>query len=93
MPCKDESKRMNSMTEQRLHDVTVCDRCPLNDVIHIVPFNPEWKSIYTFEAKRIQDALRSSVQLLEHVGSISDPGLSAKPIIDMVMATTQPWLL
>jgi GrpB-like predicted nucleotidyltransferase (UPF0157 family) len=86
MSNKDESKRMSSMTEQRLHEVPVGDRPPLNDVIRIVPYNPEWKAIYTSEAKRIQDALGRSVLLLEHVGSTSVPGLSAKPIIDIVMA-------
>lgn len=58
----------------------------LNDMIHLEPYNPVWKSMYASEAKRIQDALGNNVLLLEHVGSTSIPGLSAKPIIDIVMA-------
>lgn len=38
------------------------------------------------EATRIRGALGDRVRLLEHVGSTSVPGLSAKPIIDIVLA-------
>lgn len=86
MPKNDESKRTRSMREQQLHEVTVGECHPLNDVIHLAPYDSEWKSMYASEARRVQDALGSGVLLLEHVGSTSVPGLSAKPIIDMVMA-------
>ena len=37
-------------------------------------------------ANRIRSALSEQVLLLEHVGSTSVPGLSAKPIVDMLLA-------
>jgi GrpB-like predicted nucleotidyltransferase (UPF0157 family) len=39
-------------------------------------------------AERVRDALEGRVLLLEHVGSTSVPGLSAKPVIDMVLAVS-----
>ena len=74
------------MTDQQLHEITVGELHPLNGVIRLVSYSPEWESMYASEARRIQDVLGSSVLLLEHVGSTSVPGLAAKPVIDMVMA-------
>ena len=86
MSNKDASNPTNSTREQQLREVTVGELRPRNDVIRLVPYNPAWKSLYASEAKRIQDVLKSRVLLLEHVGSTSVPGLSAKPVIDIVMA-------
>jgi GrpB-like predicted nucleotidyltransferase (UPF0157 family) len=44
--------------------------------------------MFLLQANRIRDALSEKVLLLEHVGSTSVPGLSAKPIIDMVLAVS-----
>ena len=72
--------------EQWLREVTIGELRPLNGTIRLAPYDPEWASLYAVEAGRIHDTLGSDVLLLEHVGSTSVPGLSAKPIIDMVMA-------
>ena len=42
--------------------------------------------LYEREAARIRAALGDRVRLLEHAGSTSVPGLSAKPVIDIVLA-------
>ena len=42
--------------------------------------------MFAGQARRIRDLLGDTVLLLEHTGSTSVPGLSAKPIIDMVLA-------
>jgi GrpB-like predicted nucleotidyltransferase (UPF0157 family) len=39
-------------------------------------------------ADRVRDALAEKVLLLEHVGSTSVPGLSAKPVIDILLAVS-----
>ncbi len=52
----------------------------------LVPYDPEWPALFEREAARVRAALGHRVRLLEHVGSTSVPGLSAKPIIDMVLA-------
>jgi GrpB-like predicted nucleotidyltransferase (UPF0157 family) len=52
----------------------------------LVPYDPDWPAMFEREATRIRAILRDRVRLLEHCGSTSVPGLSAKPVIDMVMA-------
>lgn len=59
---------------------------PLNSTIYLARYNPAWPSLFTQLAKHIHEVLGDAILLLEHVGSTSVPGLSAKPIIDMVLA-------
>ncbi len=59
---------------------------PLNSTIYLAPYNPVWPSLFTRLENHIREVLGDSIRLLEHVGSTSVPGLSAKPIIDMVLA-------
>ena len=54
--------------------------------IHLAPYNAEWPAWYEREAARVRTALGDRVRLLEHAGSTSVPGLSAKPVIDIVLA-------
>jgi GrpB-like predicted nucleotidyltransferase (UPF0157 family) len=72
--------------EQYLRSATIGERRPLNSTIHLAPYDLEWPSLFLFLANQIRDALREKVLLLEHVGSTSVPGLSAKPVIDMILA-------
>jgi GrpB-like predicted nucleotidyltransferase (UPF0157 family) len=73
-------------TEEYLAAVTVGERKPLNSTIHLAPYDPRWPSEFTQIASRIRASLGNKVLLLEHVGSTSVPGLSAKPLIDIVLA-------
>jgi len=75
-----------AISEEYLRLITIGGRKPLNSTIHLAPYDPEWPSQFSLLANRIRDALREKILLLEHVGSTSVPGLSAKPVIDMVMA-------
>jgi GrpB-like predicted nucleotidyltransferase (UPF0157 family) len=74
------------MTEDQIIAATVGERQPLNSTIYLAPYDPAWPSLFTRLAKHIHEALGDDILLLEHVGSTSVPGLSAKPIIDMVLA-------
>jgi len=74
------------MTEEQIIAATVGPRQPLNSTIYLAPYDPAWPSLFTRLKKQIQEALGDDIVLLEHVGSTSVPGMSAKPIIDMVMA-------
>lgn len=76
---------VNPTSEEYLRDVTVGEREPLNSTIHLAPYDPQWPSLYSQLADRVHRALGEGVLLLEHVGSTSIEGLSAKPIIDMVL--------
>ena len=82
----DSSRANTPLTEEQIIAATVGERQPLNSTIYLAPYDPAWPSLFTRLAKHIQEALGDSLLLLEHVGSTSVPGLSAKPIIDMVLA-------
>lgn len=74
------------MTEAQILAVTVGEREPWNSTITLALYDPAWPSLFTRLEVRIRQALGDDVLLLEHVGSTSVPGLSAKPVIDMVLA-------
>ena len=73
-------------TEEYLAGVTIGERKPLNSTIHLAPYDPRWSSQFKQLANRVRAVIGDKVLLLEHVGSTSVPGLSAKPIIDIVLA-------
>ena len=57
------------------------------DEIEIVQYDPRWPLLFEEEAKRIRTVLDPSLIVgLEHFGSTAIPGLSAKPIIDILIA-------
>ena len=51
--------------------------------IRIVEYDPSWKEKFESEATGIRGALGHGAVRVDHVGSTSVPGLSAKPIIDI----------
>jgi GrpB-like predicted nucleotidyltransferase (UPF0157 family) len=75
-----------AVTDEYLQAVTIGERRPHNDKITLVPYDPHWPQQYARLAARIQIALGARALVLEHVGSTSVPGLSAKPAIDIVLA-------
>ncbi len=58
---------------------------PWNRTIPLVDYDPAWPAQYEGEAARIRAALGEGALVLEHVGSTSIPGMSAKPIIDILL--------
>src|SRR6187549_3643059 len=56
-----------------------------NAPIHLAPYSAEWPRLYDREAARVRRVLGDRVVMLNHVGSTSVPGLSAKPRIDMLL--------
>jgi GrpB-like predicted nucleotidyltransferase (UPF0157 family) len=73
------------MTEEQIIAVTVGEREPENSTIYLASYDPAWPSLFSRLEGQIREALGDDALLLEHVGSTSVPGLSAKPIIDMVL--------
>lgn len=53
-------------------------------IVEVVPYNAAWPEIFKEEAARVKQALGSNCIDVLHVGSTSIPGISAKPIIDML---------
>jgi len=74
-----------STDDARIIAATVGEPRILNGPIEIVPYDPEWPLHYDRFASEIRGVLGERVRGLEHVGSTSVPGLSAKPIIDIVL--------
>jgi GrpB-like predicted nucleotidyltransferase (UPF0157 family) len=85
---KDRRPKNIPLTEQQLLAATVGDRVPLNKTIELAPYNPEWPAMYAGLERQIRDALGTKALMIEHVGSTSVPGLSAKPIIDVVLVVS-----
>ena len=75
------------MRQAELDKLFVGGAAPRHDKpIHLAPYNPDWPEWYEREATRIRTALGDRVRVLEHAGSTSVPGLSAKPVIDIALA-------
>lgn len=73
-------------TDDYLASVTIGVRKPLHGTIYLAPHDPAWASSFVELAARVRNALADQVLLLEHVGSTSVAGLSAKPVIDIALA-------
>ena len=57
------------------------------DEVEIVDYDPQWPLLFDEEAKRLRAVLDPSLIVgLEHFGSTAIPGLSAKPILDILIA-------
>jgi hypothetical protein len=57
--------------------------------IKIVEYHPRWPILYTEERARVVAQLGDMVESIEHIGSTSVPGLSAKPIIDILVTVAR----
>jgi GrpB-like predicted nucleotidyltransferase (UPF0157 family) len=53
--------------------------------VRLEPYSPAWAQEYAVERERLESALGDRAVGIEHVGSTSVRGLSAKPIIDIVV--------
>lgn len=58
--------------------------------IVVVPYRSDWPIFFEKEASRIKEILGSNCLNLFHIGSTSVPGLSAKPIIDIIGVVQNP---
>jgi len=61
-------------------------RCSLGlarGTVHIVKYRARWPSSFERERRRLQRHIGDRIVAIEHIGSTSVPGLSAKPILDI----------
>jgi GrpB-like predicted nucleotidyltransferase (UPF0157 family) len=65
--------------------ITVGAPTPLDGPVDLRPYDPAWPGLYAAEAARIRAALGVRILDLQHVGSTSVPGISAKPILDILL--------
>jgi len=52
----------------------------------VEPYNDLWPVLFNREATRIREAIGPHIRDIQHIGSTSVPGLSAKPILDIAIA-------
>ncbi|MGD8633596.1 MAG: GrpB family protein [Anaerolineales bacterium] len=84
----DRNSGMNETPEEYIQEVTIGEHQPRNGPIHLTPYDPDWPSQFSSLEALVRQALGDKVLMLEHVGSTSVEGLSAKPIIDMVLVVS-----
>jgi GrpB-like predicted nucleotidyltransferase (UPF0157 family) len=73
------------LTEEEIRASVVGELTPHAATIQLAAYDPSRPLLFRREHARIRAALGDRVLLLEHVGSTSVPGLSAKPIVDMTL--------
>jgi GrpB-like predicted nucleotidyltransferase (UPF0157 family) len=73
------------VSEEYLHASTLGELTALAAPILLVEYDPQWPHRFQEEAQRIRTVLGERALRVEHVGSTSIPGLTAKPIIDIVL--------
>jgi len=55
------------------------------EIVTVSNYNPLWKKEYETEREKLIKELNGILIGIEHIGSTSIPGLSAKPIIDIMV--------
>jgi len=58
------------------------------DEVNLVNYCPDWPQEFEKEKNNLQKILEGYALAIEHVGSTSVPGLSAKPILDIAVAVS-----
>ncbi len=54
--------------------------------IRVVPYTESWAELFETERRELENIIGQHVLSIEHAGSTSVPGLSAKPILDIAIA-------
>jgi len=76
------------LTEEQILAALVDGQKPSQQPIRLCDYDPNWPVLFEKEAQRVNAALGGQIIALEHIGSTSVPGLSAKPIIDMLLVVS-----
>src|SRR5947209_4098779 len=85
-----DANQRTSVSEEYLRASTLGELTALSAPILLVDYDPQWPQRFQEEANRIRTVLGEHALRIEHVGSTSIPGLTAKPIIsiDIVVANS-----
>ena len=57
----------------------------LDEAVEIVDYDPQWPGHYRLDAAELAQALGERVGGIEHFGSTAVPGMSGKPIVDLLV--------
>ena len=69
--------------EERVREAIIGD--VESPAIVVADYDPAWPERFRREAAKIRAALGEAALAIEHIGSTSVPGLSAKPIVDILL--------
>lgn len=58
---------------------------PLDEEVEIVEYDPHWADYFKNENEQLRRALGKDIEGIEHFGSTAVPGLSSKPIVDIMI--------
>lgn len=75
VPCCRESWAVNEL--ESLHNA-------IHEDVTLVPYDPRWPILFQAERDRLSGLFPDAFVSIEHFGSTAVPGLSAKPIIDIL---------
>jgi len=53
--------------------------------VEVVPYNHQWPQMFEDEASKIKTIMNEIMVEIDHIGSTSIPGMSAKPVIDILV--------
>jgi GrpB-like predicted nucleotidyltransferase (UPF0157 family) len=71
------------MTAEHSHEKTA--KAVKDAPVKLEPYSGDWPALFAAEAAQLQAALAPwLVGVIEHIGSTAVPGLSAKPVIDIM---------
>ena len=57
----------------------------INEPVHLTDYDERWPALFAAERSRLGQALNLHAEQIEHIGSTAVRGLSAKPIIDVML--------
>ena len=58
-----------------------------NGEVKLVPYDPEWKEEFLRIRNELQRCTGLQAERIEHIGSTAIPGISAKPVLDLLLGT------
>ena len=76
---------MAELTDEYIQKVVINGNIEHNQTILLKPYDDRWPALFEREKNRISKILRDRALMIEHIGSTSVPGLTAKPIIDILL--------
>src|SRR5690606_35081129 len=59
-------------------------RRSLVEPVRLLPYDPDWPAQFVAERDRLLSAFSNKVVELRHFGSTAVPGMTAKPVIDII---------
>lgn len=58
--------------------------------VEVEKYNPEWSTVFKCLQIELEALLRDFKPIIEHIGSTAVPGLSSKPVIDILVGVRKP---